>query len=123
MERTPRNTKSEPRPSTGDRSLAQKIVSGIGSGILGIGLIAALGWVVLLPWNWLMPEIFGLRRLNYWQAGGLLVLCWILFKGVRLGSDTSGRSADRKRRSRLRSYLAEGQTAAEGAQTDARDAW
>jgi hypothetical protein len=90
-----------------DRSLPQKILYGIGFGVLGVGFIAALGWIVLLLWNWLIPEIFGLRRLNYWQAWGLLVLCWILFKGVRLGSDTSNRSADRRRRRELRSYMKE----------------
>ena len=65
-----------------------------------------------------MPEIFGLRRLNYWQAGGLMVLCWILFKGIRLGSDNSSKSADRKRRGQLRSYMTEDQTASADAPTD-----
>ena len=90
-----------------DRSLPQKILYGIGFGVLGVGFMAALGWVVQLLWNWLVPEIFGLRRLSYWQAWGLLVLCWILFKGIRLGSDNSGRSADRRRRKQLRGYMTE----------------
>jgi hypothetical protein len=101
-----------------DRSLAQKILFGIGFGILGIGFVAGLVWVVLLLWNWLMPDIFGLQRLNYWKAGGLLVLCWILFKGIRLSSDNSSKSADRKRRRQLRGYMAEGQAASEDAATD-----
>jgi hypothetical protein len=101
-----------------DRSLAQKILFGIGFGILGIGFLAALGWVVMLLWNWLIPDIFGLRHLSYWQAGGLLVLCWILFKGIRLSSDSSSKSADRRRRRQLRGYMAEGQTASEDAGTD-----
>ena len=66
-----------------------KILLGIGFGILGIGLLALFGLVVMLLWNWLMPEIFGLKRLTYWQAWGLLVLCWILFK--ELGSGGSSR--------------------------------
>lgn len=101
-----------------DRSLAQKILFGIGFGILGIGFVAGLVWVVLLLWNWLMPDIFGLQRLNYWKAGGLLVLSWILFKGIRLSSDNSSKSADRKRRRQLRGYMAEGQAASEDAATD-----
>ena len=89
-----------------DRSLPQKIFLGIGFGILGVGLLALCGWVVMLLWNWLMPEIFGLKRLGYWQAWGLLALCTILFKG--LGSGGGGRS-DRKRRKHLRRYIREDQ--------------
>ena len=35
-------------------------------------------------WNWLMPEIFGLHAITYWQALGLLLLSWLLFGGPRL---------------------------------------
>ena len=90
-----------------DRSLPQKIFLGIGFGILGVGLLALCGWVVMLLWNWLMPEIFGLKRLDYWKAWGLLALCTILFKGFGSGGN-SGRS-DRKRRRHLRRYLREDQ--------------
>jgi hypothetical protein len=38
---------------------------------------------VLQLWNWLMPSIFGLRPLSFWQAVGLLGLSWILFGGFR----------------------------------------
>ena len=34
-------------------------------------------------WNWLMPDIFGLRTITYWQALGLMVLSWFLFRGFR----------------------------------------
>jgi hypothetical protein len=90
-----------------DRNLAQKILAGIGFGVLGIGLLAIFGWVVMALWNWLMPEIFGLKRLDYWQAWGLLILCTILFKGF---GANSGRRGDRQRRRHLRQYLQEGQS-------------
>jgi hypothetical protein len=32
-------------------------------------------------WNWLMPSIFGLRVITFWQALGLVVLGKILFGG------------------------------------------
>ncbi|MDP3178320.1 MAG: hypothetical protein Q8M76_10485, partial [Spirochaetaceae bacterium] len=35
-----------------DRSLPQKVLIGIGLGILGIGLMAAFGWAVMALWNW-----------------------------------------------------------------------
>ena len=94
-----------------DRSLPQKILIGIGFGILGIGLLFLFGWVVMLLWNWLMPDIFGLKRLTYWQAWGLLILSHILFKGF--GSGHSSVRSDRKRRKHLRSYMQEEQAAAE----------
>ena len=90
---------------------APENTDGIGFGILGIGLVFLFGWVVMLLWNWLMPDIFGLKRLTYWQAWGLLVLCHILFKGFGSGHG-SGRS-DRKRRRHLRRYMREEQAAAE----------
>jgi hypothetical protein len=73
-------------------------------GIGAIGLIALFGWVVMALWNWLVPDIFGFKRIGYWQAGGLLVLCWILFKGIRLGSNSNS-SNDRRRRQELRRHM------------------
>lgn len=50
-------------------------------------LIAAVivGLVVMFLWNWLMPAIFGLKAISYLQALGLVILCWILFGGLRRG--------------------------------------
>lgn len=44
-------------------------------------LIAGVGAVVMLLWNWLMPTIFGLVAINFWQALGLFLLARILFSG------------------------------------------
>jgi len=55
-----------------ERSLTQKILLGICFGILGLAFFSLLGWVVMRLWNWLMPELFGLKRLSYWQAWGSL---------------------------------------------------
>ncbi len=94
-----------------DRSLPEKIVLGIIFGILGIGLLFLFGLVVMKLWNWLMPEIFGLKRVDYWQAWGLLVLSCILFGKIG-GSGEGGRRSDRKRRKKLRSYIRESARAA-----------
>jgi len=46
--------------------------------------IAALGWLVMALWNWLIPALFvGGREIGYLQAIGLLVLSKILFGGFR----------------------------------------
>ena len=41
---------------------------------------AAVRTVVMWLWNWLMPAIFGLTTISFWQAWGLVVLSHILFK-------------------------------------------
>jgi hypothetical protein len=38
--------------------------------------------IVMLLWNWLVPVIFGLKTIDFWQALGLLVLAKILFGGL-----------------------------------------
>lgn len=52
----------------------------LGGIALAILLAFLLGWVVMLLWNWLMPEIFRLPRIGYWQAWGLVLLAHILVK-------------------------------------------
>jgi hypothetical protein len=46
-------------------------------------LLAAtvFSYAVLWLWNWLIPAIFGLHAISFWQALGLLVLSKILFGG------------------------------------------
>lgn len=43
--------------------------------------LALFGFVVMALWNWLMPALFGLKVIGYWQALGLVILCRILFGG------------------------------------------
>lgn len=45
-----------------------------------VGIIIFGGGFLLL-WNWLMPAIFGLPQITFWQALGLLVLSKIIFSG------------------------------------------
>lgn len=53
--------------------------------VMGIvfGLVAGtvFTFAILLLWNWLMPLIFGLGVITFWQALGLLILSKILFGG------------------------------------------
>ena len=52
--------------------------------VLALLGFAALSWVVMALWNWLMPELFlGAKEIGYLQAVGLLVLSKILFGGFR----------------------------------------
>ena len=46
-----------------------------------LAVTAGFSAVVMLLWNWLMPSLFGLGVINFWQALGILVLSRILFGG------------------------------------------
>lgn len=48
--------------------------------IIGIALL--LTFPVMWLWNWLMPIIFGLIKLTFWQSFGLSLLCGLLFKST-----------------------------------------
>jgi hypothetical protein len=56
-------------------------------GLVILGLIGAtalallLGYVVVWLWNWLMPALFGLTTITFWQAVALVVLARILIGG------------------------------------------
>ena len=39
-----------------------------------------LGYPLMLLWNWLMPELFSLPIISFWQAIGLNILSSIIFK-------------------------------------------
>jgi hypothetical protein len=43
-----------------------------------IFVVTALFWWL---WNITMPEVFGLKRITYWQAFRLLILAGMLFGG------------------------------------------
>ena len=50
--------------------------------VIGILAIFIVGFVTMNLWNWLMPAIFGLKLITFWQALGLLILGKILFGGI-----------------------------------------
>jgi hypothetical protein len=56
--------------------------------LLGVVFVIAFGGLVMVLWNWLIPSIFNLREINFWEALGLLVLGKLLFGGFH-GKDKS----------------------------------
>jgi hypothetical protein len=54
-----------------------------GMTVLGVAAAAVFalvfGILVMLLWNWLMPLIFGLREITYWQAFGIVILVKLIF--------------------------------------------
>jgi hypothetical protein len=69
------------------------------AGMVVFGIAAAavfalvFGILVMLLWNWLMPLIFGLPQVTYWQAFGIVILAKLIF-----GTFGHGRHDHRKRR-------------------------
>lgn len=57
--------------------------------LVSIGLAAllfgAIGFAVMVLWNWLIPFIFHTEAIDLWQALGLLALSRILFANVSNG--------------------------------------
>lgn len=51
--------------------------------VVVLALVALLSYVVMRLWNALIPELFHGPVVGFWQAAGLLVLCKILFGGLR----------------------------------------
>lgn len=45
-----------------------------------VGITFGSALILMLLWNWLMPELFKLPAITYWQSLGLHVLCNLLFK-------------------------------------------
>lgn len=77
--------------------IVKKTVKVFFIGILVIAFLLAFGYAFMLLWNWLMPEIFGLTVIGYWQAVGILALSKILFGGIGCrGSEKKGRKNGKK---------------------------
>ena len=63
-------------------AIAGMVVGGLA---LAVVLGFLLGWIVMLLWNALMPQIFALPKISYWQGMGLVILSHILFGGMAGG--------------------------------------
>ncbi len=49
-------------------------------GVVGAAFFALVfGWLVMILWNWLMPAIFHLGLITYWQAFGVVILAKLIF--------------------------------------------
>lgn len=57
-----------------------KVVILVGTTVLIVTAMSIVTAVLTyFLWNWLAPEIFGLKVITFWQALGLNLLCAILF--------------------------------------------
>jgi hypothetical protein len=67
-------------------NIFEKIGIGVVLGVATILIVALVGIIAAIPtyflWNWLMPEIFGLKAITFLQAWGIVFLTGILFKSA-----------------------------------------
>lgn len=65
-----------------------KVILGI---ILFVAIIVAWALLTAFPikwlWNYLMPELFSLKQITFWQALGMALLCSFLFKSHHSSSE------------------------------------
>jgi hypothetical protein len=56
--------------------------------ILIIGISVLYAFPVMWFWNWLMPEIFGLKQITLMQAWGLSFLSGLLIKSPSISANS-----------------------------------
>lgn len=54
--------------------------------VLFFGLILAYPFMLL--WNWLMPAMFGLVKITFWQSYGFMVMVRLFF-GININNNKS----------------------------------
>jgi hypothetical protein len=74
------------------------------------GLFALFTAITMWLWNALMPQIFKLPEIGFWQAAGLLVLAQIFFKGGGHASRAGRGARARRHRAKLRERMQGGET-------------
>ena len=91
--------------------IVRGVALGVGGLLLGALLAFLFGLVVMLLWNWLMPEIFGLPEIRYWQGWGLVLMAHILFKAGHWGGDHSRGDREHWRAKMRKRFAAVGEQA------------
>ena len=58
--------------------------------LLVVVVVASLtALLVMCLWNWIMPKIFGLITINFWEALGLFLLSQLLSKSTTLNGSSN----------------------------------
>jgi hypothetical protein len=77
------NTREKRKPSF--KGISSQLAHIIGWVIIGLGFAGlfalVFGFVVKWIWNMLMPAVFGLSEITFWQAFGIVILAKLIFGG------------------------------------------
>jgi hypothetical protein len=90
----------------------------LGGLVLALTLAFVFGLFVMLLWNWLMPVIFDLPHIDYWQAWGLVLLTHILFKSHFHGRHNHDEEEHEKWKKRFKARMAKRMYGEEGDKTE-----
>lgn len=67
---------------TGIKVFAVALIAVVVGAVIGI----LTGLPVMWLWNYVMPDVFGVKEITFWQAWALAALASILFKPASGGS-------------------------------------
>ena len=56
--------------------------------LIAVGSII-VGFPIMWLWNWLIPSIFGLRIITFWEAVGLSLLSGLLIRSTNTSGNKS----------------------------------
>ena len=63
--------------------VVRRVAKAVAIAVAVVMVAVVFSWVVMLLWNYVVPPVFHGPVLGYWQAFALLVLCRMLFGGLR----------------------------------------
>ncbi len=58
-----------------------KVYWGVKIAFFVLLFFGVVSYLVMILWNWLVPDLFNGPYINFWKAAGLLLLSKILFSG------------------------------------------
>ena len=77
---------------------AKKIFKVVAMVILAIIVFLLANYLLMRLWNWLMPDLFGVGTVTYWQALGIFIIAKLLFGfGGGGGGKSKGGSSHKKK--------------------------
>lgn len=75
----------------------KKVIKIIAMVILGVVIFLLANYLLMRLWNWLMPDLFGVGTVTYWQALGIFILAKLLFGFGGGGGKSKGGSSHKKK--------------------------
>lgn len=52
--------------------------------VLILALAAIIPWFLMLGWNYVMPYLFNLKEINFWQSFALIIVSSLIFLTTQL---------------------------------------
>jgi len=71
------------------KNLSENFMAFLGGLSIVVFATVILGFPAKWLWNWLMPSIFGLKEITFWQAVGLQILAHTILPSSKSSSKSS----------------------------------